>query len=845
MAEAPTLTRKRTEERVLRRSSSRPALTVLVPVALVALWFVTLAATGSPAGDVVRWFAAVVAAVFAPGFVLVRVSRRGLAPLLEDAAWAVPAGCCVAMVGWFFDRVLPFSAGAYGFGPLMVLLALAIPGTRRRVLARPAPGWGIRPILMLGGVEVVVLGWMLRTGLLAYRPDPGLRGTTYYPDIMYNLDLVGELRHHLAPTYPPVAGATLSYHWFLFAITSHLTTNTGVDAFDATLRLGPASLVPITVLLVAVVARRLAKRVWAGPLAAVLLGAVELSQASRWSTEDGSLGMLPRAWFSSTPQNLGWLAGLAAAGTAMALLRRDPEDRAVPVALLVPFLILAAGSKSPELLVVGGGLGVVAVVHLVRREWLQVRRALVGGVLSLAVFVAAAVTIYRGSSYGLHVSAFGPALDRMSTMFPGYAHRVTSLYISGIHYPRSAVLAETVLWVVPLLPRLLGLLFLVRHRAADPCGWFCLGAVTTGFVAALVTQHPAGSEVYIMQCGYPIGVAGAGGGILLAVSRVRAAFPAAALRRRVVGLLAATVPLGTAVAAVIAYTGPRNNPVVTWRLAHGITSTSSAALQTAIAQHLPVSTLTLQWLRPMLLLALGVLAISAVAAALAWRVRTRRIADRRGLPLVRLSALGAALGAGVFTMIITFHGTTMPVQGSRLAVLSDDNGLKRSGVLLTTRAMFAAGHYVDEHAGADDVVATNMYCRFSRAARDAHLVGCDARNFVASALTARRTLVGGWAYSDRNVDAAWSSTMSYRNEKFWDLPLLGEQFTAFYHPTTALLDDLYTNHHVRWLFADLHDGRLAVRELNALARPAFVRRSTEVWQLYAPTTSTGAVAAAR
>ena len=812
-----------------RSPSSRvgPAVCLVVAIA----WFVALAATGSSVGGVAKWCAAVLAAILVPGFVLVRVSRNSVAPLVEDLGWAAPAGCLMAMLGWFSDRVLPFSAGAYGLGPAVSVLALLVPWSRRKVLARPAPGWGARPALVLGFVQFVALGWMLQTGLLAYRPDPGSAGTTYYPDLMYNLSLVGQLHHHLNPTYPPVAGATLSYHWFLFAITSHLTTHTGVGVFDATLRLGPASIVPAILILVAVVARRLANRVWAGPLAAVLLGSVELSQASRWSTEDGSLGMLPRAWFTSTPQNLGWLAGLAAAGTVIAFLRRAPEDRAIPVALLVPFLILAAGSKSPELVVIVAGLCVALLIQTIRRDWVQVRRCLLGGVLAVGVFGAASITIYRGSSYGLRLQWLGAARDRVGQMFPRSATGAVPNTLGGLHYSQLALLTETALWVVPLLPRVSGLLFHVRYRAWDSAGWFCLGTTVAGFVLALVLRHPAGSEVYFMQSGYPIGVAGAAAGISFAAARVRSAFPTARWRRRLAALLGGLVLLGLASATAIAVAQPRHNPLVVWQHTHPGQLVAAGSSVRQLAWH---------WLQPMVLLICVVLAGSTLTALL---IRRRVAARCTGAPLVWLSALCIALGAGVFTMVITFHGTTTLVQGSRAVVRRNGAGLIAHGALPTRRDAFAAGSWVNTHAGVNDVVATNMYCRFDRVARRGQLSGCDARNFVAAALTQRSTLVGGWAYSDRAVSGSWSPNpvthkrVSYKNQPFWDTALFNEQFNSVAHPTVAILNDLYRHHHVRWIFVDLRDGPVDVATLDQLAISRFVGPSTEVWQLKTPADS--------
>jgi hypothetical protein len=190
------------------------------------------------------------------------------------------------------------------------------------------------------------------------------------------------------------------------------------------------------------------------------------------------------------------------------------------------------------------------------------------------------------------------------------------------------------------------------------------------------------------------------------------------------------------------------------------------------------------------------------------------------------------LGTGLYTATLDYGGTDTPVQGSVAAV--HPAGGQPSSALPTERDAVAAGRYVFEHSGADDVVATNMYCRYPRRLRLAHKIECDTRNFVASALTQRRTLVGGWGYADRIVSAAWTSHVGYRNAPFWDPALLREQFRAVTHPTKNVLDTLYRDNHVRWIFVDLRDKPVAV---DALSRLAILRRhgpTTAVWQLRPP-----------
>ncbi len=409
---------------------------LVVFVVLIA-WCYVLIRTGSPAADVLRWIGVLLLEVLAPGFVVVRAVRRATAPLVEDVAWATVAGCMVALLGWFVDRVLPVAPGPYLVGPLVIAAGLIVPATRRRVLARPAPGWGVGPSVTLGAVMMVAIGWMASTGLRAYRVDPGVHGTSYYPDVMYQLDLVGELRHMLVPTYPPVDGTSLSYHWFLYAIDAHLVTHSGINVFDSSLRLAPATLVPAILLLAAVVARRLATRVWAGPVAAGLLGVVDISQASRWSTEDTSIGVLSRNWRASPPQTMGWLASLGAAGALFAFLRRSEDDRAVPVALLVPLFVLTAGSKSSELPVITAGVALAAFVQLLRRDWVVLKRCLIALGLGLVVFEAASLTIYGSSSYGVRLQLLGVIRARMSRMFPSIRPGTGSL----VHPPHYALVA--------------------------------------------------------------------------------------------------------------------------------------------------------------------------------------------------------------------------------------------------------------------------------------------------------------------------------------------------------------------------------------------------------------------
>lgn len=827
--------------------TSRTGFPAVLAAATVLVWLLVVILTGSPAGDVLRWAGAVVVGVLAPGFVVVRLSRRAVAPLVEDASWSAAAGCLVALFGWFLDRVLPWSPGPLIVGPIVVALGLAVPAGRRRVLARPAPGWGSGPALALACVVLVSIAWMMVTGLLAYGTDPGVHGTAYYPDIMYQLDLVGELRRSLVPTYPPVAGTSLSYHWFLYAITSHLLTHTGVHPFDSTLRLAPATLVPAILMISAVVARRLSGSAWAGPVAAALLAVVTNSQASKWSTTDGSIGILPYNWRASPPQTMGWLASMAAAGALFAFLRRAPEDRAVPVALLIPLLILTAGSKSSELPVLIAGVALATFVQALRRDWPLLRRCLLALVGMLAVFEAASLTIYGSSSYGVKRQLLGLARARANLMFPGFQTRISTNFIGGVHSPRLVLATISVLFVLPLLPRLLGLVFQVRYRPGDSAGWVCLGTAVAGLGLPFMLRHPAGSEIYFMLSAYPIGVVGAASGLVVAGQRVRGAMPSATAARRFGFWLGAVLVVGALSAAAVADAQPRFDP--------GVRAARARAQAAATAS---LRRLAWMWLTPTitwLIVAALLMLLSVPVIRRSWPGRldqsdgrdagnrdstvegNSRLRGRRA-PLAGLSVVCLVLGPGLFATTLYFHGADSPADGSVAAVHPHVESSRTPSLPPVMRDGLAAGRWVAAHAKADDVVATNMYCRYTRLARRRG-DPCDARNFVASALTQRRTLVGGWAYSDRVVASAWKLQTAYRNAPFWDRTLLTQQYDAFAHPTKALLNQLYRTDHVRWMFLDLRDGPVDATALNRLAVRRFLGPSTGVWQLKTPAPTSG------
>jgi hypothetical protein len=482
--------------------------------AVLLAWLGAQAGTGTPVAELAQWALAVVPGILLPGFALVRAARAAAAPLIEDLAWGTVAGCLVAMLGWALDAVLPWAPPPWLVGPVFALALLAFPRTRRRILARPAPGWGTAANLWLTGAMAVAVAWMT-TDYLRYNPlDPGAGGHTYYYDTTFQVAVMGELRHKLWPGYPLVHGDPYSYHWFLHAITAHLTTGTGVDPFDSMLRLVPTTLFPAVVLLAAVVARRVADSVRAGVVCAALLTVTGATVATVWSTDGRAPLMIQSYWASSLTSAFGWLPTVAVAGCVVAILRRSPADSAVPGWLFVPLVLLAAGAKSADLAVLLGGTVLASCALVFSRKWMVVPRAValtvfIGGVLLIARF-----TMYGDGDYGLQLSPLGAIRQTAGQTFPdAVGPSGSTLYLALPQVPVAPLFAAAVLYLGPLLPRFVGFVPLLRRRPLDPAMWVFLGTTIAGFGAMLVFRQPGNSNIYFLVAAYPVGLIGSAWGI--------------------------------------------------------------------------------------------------------------------------------------------------------------------------------------------------------------------------------------------------------------------------------------------------------------------------------------------
>ena len=695
--------------------------------------------------------------VLAPGVALVRACRPRTVALVEDLSWGAAAGLLVALAGWLADRLLPWPPGPLVWGLLVVAVLLLPPRVPQAGARRADPGVGslVGPPpdrSAAGGPGVDVLDRPRRAA-----PAARARRHDVHPRLLFQQAMTGELAHALRPTYPMVAGEPLSYHWFVYAIQAHLLGERGLPTADVVLRLVPSALLPALLALGATVARRLSGRVAAGPVAALLLAVVGSSLPTRWvvpngiptrwNADGGSLEALTVYWQDSPPQALAWVAGVAGLGLTVAVIRRASDDAAMPVRLLAPFLVLCAGARSSQLPVLLGGVAVALVAMAWQRQWARARRAGVVLVLGVAVGVGAVATLYAAGGYGLVVRPGGRLALVLGQLMPGLLRRTAPGVLAPLEAPGVALLAAAVVYLLPLVPRLVGLPLALWHRPRDPAGWVALGTLATGAAATFTFLHPASSEVSFLVSAYPLALVGSAAGLVVGLE---GAWRAAVGRRRRAGpVLALAAVAGLGWAHIVATSYPLASPLARWRQELG---------RAPDAGDVGVAGQVQAWLAPQVLLWGGVAVILLISALVL--VAAPRVLRRRPLPPAALPAVFVlvVLGTGLQgTWLHVHRGDGVGERQAADALTAQD---VRDGVAVVTPELVAAGDWLRRHSAPADVVATNRYCTDPRDDAQDTARSCTALDFSVAALTGRRTDVAGWAYSASALAGAWRSPVA-------------------------------------------------------------------------------------
>lgn len=703
-------------------------------VFVVALTVAALLLHEVTADDIIRFAAYLAFGLALPGTLIIRAVYRGERTLAEELALGVALGYALEIPAYLAARAAGLPLLTLAWPVTVYVLFLAVPRLRRHWKRRPRPAapmwWSWSLALAIAYLTALGVVRFFRGQALAW---PAL--ATYSVDMPFHLALIGELKHHVPPTVPMVAGEPLLYHWFIYAHFAASSWITGIEPLVLLFRLGALPMTAVLLILLAMVARRVT-----GSRAATLLAVV------------GTVFMTaPNLYLGVNIGNFTWRGfqswtGLTQTFGAMlfapvVLLLADLLDgrgrRAGRWLLLGVFLAAVMGAKATHLPLLAAGLAAVAGVEMVRRRrppW----RALAALAMTAVCFGYAQAVLFGGARQAMTV-------DPLSMLRRAWGELTGG---AGAAEPTPAsLLGLTALYLVCLAVTWCGVLgLLCRPKLLlRPMVVLLLGMGAASTAAVLLLGHPHLGQLYFFGATYPYLMIVAAYGLVVAVRRAR--MPS----RRVACAVGAGVVAACLIRALCDVRAPLS------------------AGRSEFALYLPYAVL------------LGVVALAAAVL-----VATGRRALRNWVfLLVAFAAVGAP--AAWCARVLPVAGD-VPVArpfGEVLPVAPQD----------VPEGAVTVARWLRAHSGTDDLVATNVYCRWG------YEDPCDSRQFWAAALSERRVLVEGWTYTSANM-GRWRPGLLPEYLPFSDGERLRANDEAFRAPSASAMRRLREEYGVRWLLVD-------------------------------------------
>ena len=717
-----------------------------------ALLIVLLLATGTPPWDILRYAVYVAVAVLLPGTLVHRALRGSRGNLPEDLGLGGATGLLLLLAGWALAAATGLQALLPAWPLLIIAPFVAVPALRGHWRIADPQPLPLRWSWAVAGA--IALAVLMLAPSWRSTPLPPA-DASWYQDLFYHLALVRELMRSMPFQVPQLAGDTLRYHYLSDADMATAAMITKIDPATVLARLWLPPIIALTGLVTAALARQVTGKWWAGALGGVLaVAGLPLVLGSPLT----ALGANAISYLSPSESYQLPLVGLLLA-ISIDVLHGKAIGRAWVV--VFPLALACAGAKSSALPPVVAGLAAAGIaVGIWWRARLKATLVLFG--LVLAAMLAGFGLFAGGGAGTLSVQPLAIIFS-----FLPYRQTLGAYDLNDGNVPLGLahasagglafIAALIAWWLLMQVGRLAGLGLLIAGRARrDPAAWLLAGVTVAGVGGMWLFWHPSASQSYFWVGVIPFATVLT---VLLLADR-------APSRRTLVGGLLAGV-----VWAVLAprLGGTPARTVVSWSLA---------------------------LVKPMLLTA----AVTAVVVA-AVRLRRGR-GVWKALPAALLAAvLGAGVGGFARQIADDLPKALHPATPATFAVGRDE---------------MAAAMWLDRHAGADDVIATNVHCVLPAAPGE-----CDARAFWVSALTGRRALVESWGYTDQALAADETGGKKYffQPAPYPSRFALNERVFAQGDPAdVATLRDGY---HVRWLFADRRAGPVSPR----LARAAVVRQA--------------------
>jgi hypothetical protein len=700
--------------------------------------------------DIAAFGGYVALGIAVPGTLVWRAVQRRSRSLALDG----PVGLAV---GYAIEVLAYLPARAVG-APLLVLVAPVGVGGAFLAVRRLRRYWrtgpdAVHPPTWWRWSMAVIAGLVMLFACLAYmRAFASTYGVNNH-DLPFHLAIMGEVRHHVPPQVPWVAGEPLHYHWFGYLDIAATSWVTGIETRTLQVRLSYLPMVAALPVLVAVAARRLTGRWWPGPVAAAVTCFGVAADPYSWPLVPGGFRPMMTGFspvddgaflrlgnWNSFSQTFAAVICVPLVVVLVDLLRgRDRSWRAW--GLFVALVAVIAGAKATYLPILLAGLLATLVVTLAVTRRLEPAAVAGAGVLAAATGFA-------------HVVLFGGASQGMTFDPLGDVHRTPLATAIGLPAgpvtggPLVELTALTLLCWAGVWAGVAGLLR--ARRWTDPAYALLLGMGVAGLAGLLAFSQPGNSQTWFIVAARPY--------LALAAAAGLAALVPAGLTRRVgYGLLGAAA-LGAGCAWLVSGVGPAVAPSA---MTAGV-----AAVMVAVG-----------W--PYL-----ALVAATVTLGLALWVGGRRRVALRGLAPALLVAAVMAYGAPSAVAKLA-----QPVR----AAVADSFAAVDGPPALMPRGTRVAGRWLRDHSGPDDLVATNVHCRQP---------GCTNLHLWFSAFTERRFLVEGWGFTDKANGWRRDGGPSSRYAPFWDGAKLADNDEIFRSPSRAAADRLRQRYGVRWLFVD-------------------------------------------
>ncbi|GAA3444119.1 hypothetical protein GCM10018955_35570 [Planomonospora venezuelensis] len=490
--------------------------------------------------DLASFAGYLVVGVTVPGVLVLRALLGGRRTLAEELAAGTALGYAVEVFVYIGGRAAGVPLLVVAWPVVTYGVFLAVPRLRghwrgRGACPRPPVWWSWSVAAVMA---YLIAGPALNVFVRYDITQPGLWANG--ADMPYHLSLVGELRHHMPPTVPAVAGEPLLYHWFVYAHLAAASWVTGIEPMVLLFRLGMVPMLAGLLVLVGVTGRRLTGS-WLGGVLTVVgtvfLKPPNLHQGPNWLLTYG--GIQDIGWTSPT-QTFGALLFAPVVLLLLDLLGRGRGGWGRWV-LLGVFLVAVMGAKSVYLPLLGAGLVAVVAVEVVRRR--RVPRVAVAVLGATAVCLAfAQLVLFGGGKLGM-------ALDPFSLMRMGWNRiggmgapaETTVLGLAGLY-----LMCWAVAWagVFGLLSR--------PRLPARPGVPLMLGIGAAGLGVALLFGHPGFSQLFFLMAALPYLSAVAACGLIAVVRQagtsaratVLAAAAGAAAALAVPALFGIALPLG-------------------------------------------------------------------------------------------------------------------------------------------------------------------------------------------------------------------------------------------------------------------------------------------------------------